>query len=208
MEIVRERFRLTGMMKRDAAPTRIDVIDFATTAVALAGEEPATDYVRLAAELAQDAPDASGTTTLPGASSALVRWQATGESRTGADGAAVPWLHLHAETLVPLVCQRCLAPVDMELVADRWFRFAPDEETAAIEDEMADEDVLVATRDFDLRGLIEDELLMEIPITPRHDVCPEPVRLSAVDASFDEGGGNGERANPFAVLGSLRPRKA
>lgn len=193
-------------MKRDAAPARLDVIDFASNAAMLAGEEPLAGYPRLAAEMeatvesappAADAPDASAPPT--------VRWQAAGERRIGASGAAEPWLHLQAEAVLPLVCQRCLSTVDTELQVDRWFRFAPDEATAALEDEDSEEDVLVVARDFDLRELIEDELLMDIPITPRHDVCPQPVRLSAVDPAFEEE--EGERVNPFAVLGNLRPRK-
>ena len=39
-----------------------------------------------------------------------------------------------------------------------------------------------------------------------HDVCPQPVQLSAVDPAFEEE--EGERANPFAVLGNLRPPKS
>jgi uncharacterized protein len=203
-------------MKRDAAPARLDVIDFAATAVALAGEEPIAAYPRLAAELAApdpQAPDAGALAEPPVAHEPheqhgpLVRWEIVGEGRPGATGATVPWLHLSAQAVVPLVCQRCLAPVDTALQVDRWFRFAPDEATAAQEDDASEEDVLVAARDFDLRGLIEDELLMEIPITPRHEVCPEPVRLSAADAAFDAGD-EGERANPFAVLEKLRPRKS
>lgn len=197
-------------MKRDAAPARLDVIDFAGNAAMLAGEEPLTGYPRLAAEMeateastspVSDAPDTSDASGPP-----TVRWQATGERRTGATGAAEPWLHLQADAVLPLVCQRCLSTVDTELQVDRWFRFAPDEATAELEDENSEEDVLVAARDFDLRELIEDELLMDIPITPRHDVCPQPVQLSAVDPAFEEE--EGERANPFAVLGNLRPPKS
>jgi uncharacterized protein len=62
--------------------------------------------------------------------------------------------------------------------------------------------VLVAARDFDLHALIEDELLMALPATPRHGVCPEPVRLSAVDPDFDAA--QNERPHPFAALGQLK----
>ncbi|MBB3179437.1 YceD family protein [Variovorax sp. Sphag1AA] len=114
-------------------------------------------------------------------------------------------MHLTAHALVPLVCQRCLAPVDVALDVARWFRFVADETIAAAEDEEAEEDVLVASRDFDLHGLIEDELLMEIPVTPRHEVCPEPARLSAIDPDFDAG--EEAKPNPFAVLKQLRSGK-
>lgn len=190
--IVRERFRL-ATMSREFTPGRLDVNRFAEAAATLSGEEPVQAYSRLGAELAGPAADSR------------VRWEAVGTERNGHAEAAVPWLHLSASSTVPLVCQRCLTPVDVELKVDRWFRFVADEGTAAVEDEESEEDVLVASRDFDLHALIEDELLMEIPVTPRHEHCPEPVKLSAVDPEFDAA--EAARPNPFAVLGTLRSDK-
>ena len=157
---------------------------FAEAAATVSGDEPLQTYRRLCAEVAALSPDAS------------VRWQAEGAHRDGPDGTPVPWLHLQAQTTVPLVCQRCLAPVEVGLKVDRWFRFAADEATAAAEDEDSDEDVLVSSRDFDLQALIEDELLMEIPVT---------VQLSAADPDFEAA--EASRPNPFSVLGALRSRK-
>jgi uncharacterized protein len=191
--IVRERFRLARMTK-EFAPGRLDVVGFAAAAASLSGDEALARFGRLVAELA----------TPP--EGRTVRWTARGEERSGAQGEAVPWLHLEAETLLPLSCQRCLAPVEVGLLVDRWFRFAPDEATAALEDETADEDVLALSRDFDLYGLIEDELLMEIPITPRHEQCPQATPMSAADPAFEAA--DAARPNPFAVLGELRKRKA
>ncbi|MDT4829542.1 Large ribosomal RNA subunit accumulation protein YceD [compost metagenome] len=180
-------------MKREFAPERLNVPAFTAAAATLDGADPVPGFARLVAELATPATDA------------VVRWEATGEERPGADGKATPWLHLDVEATVPLVCQRCLSPVDTELFVDRWFRFVADEATAEAQDEESDEDLLVISRDFDLRGLIEDELLMEIPVMPVHDVCPTPVRLSSSDDDFQAA--EEAKPNPFAVLGALRPRK-
>jgi len=180
-------------MKTEFAPQRLDVAAFAETAATLAGSTGLQDFPRLSAETTGATPDAA------------VTWEARGEQRPGATGTPVPWLHLAAEATAPLVCQRCLAPVATQLVVDRWFRFAPDEETAALEDEASEEDVLALSRDFDLQALLEDELLMEVPVTPRHEICPDPPRLSAIDADFEAT--EEAKPNPFAVLGTLRPRK-
>ena len=94
------------------------------------------------------------------------------------------WLHLRAQTVLPLTCQRCLGPVDTAFAVERSFRFVPDEEMAAAQDEQSEEDVLALSRSFDLVELVEDELLMEMPLAPRHEVCPEPVKLSAADPGF------------------------
>ncbi|MEJ7686840.1 MAG: DUF177 domain-containing protein [Variovorax sp.] len=174
------------------APDRMDVSSFAQEASNLSGNEPIPAWPRLSAELVDPAPDAS------------VHWEAAGVARPGSSGAQEPWLHLRAGTRVPLVCQRCLSPVEIDLQVDRWFRFAADEATAAAEDEESEEDVLVSSREFDLHALIEDELLMEVPVTPRHVVCPQPVQLSAFDPDFEAA--EAAKPNPFAVLRTLRSR--
>jgi uncharacterized protein len=88
---------------------------------------------------------------------------------------------------------------------NRSFRFVPDEATAAAEDDEAEEDLLALSRSFDLVELVEDELLMELPVAPRHDVCPEPVKMSAADTDFDAAAP--EKENPFALLGRLKVGK-
>jgi len=180
-------------MKREFTPARLDVAAFAEADARLSGQGSLDEYARLAAE-AVEADD-------PGA----VAWEAAGEQRQGAAGRAEPWLHLHAEAALPLICQRCLAPVRTHLEVDRWFRFAPDEDTAAVLDEESEEDVLVLSREFDLPGLVEDELLMALPITPRHETCPQDVPLSVADPDFEAA--DKERVNPFAALAKLRPGK-
>lgn len=180
-------------MKREFSPDRLDVNSFAAEGAELHAEDLVSGYRRLAAELASPAVDAA------------VTWEAIGEQRSGASGGSAPWLHLSADAVVPLVCQRCLTPVQIDLHVDRWFRFVADEATAEAEDDGSEEDLLVAARDFDLRSLIEDELLMEIPVTPVHQVCPVPVQLSAQDDDF--GASEANKPNPFAALGALRSRK-
>lgn len=192
-------------MSRDFSPERLDVAAFAEAAESLSANEALQTYGRLLAEAIAPVDSADLEASSSAQSGVMVHWEALGEERVGASGAATPWLHVQADVLLPMVCQRCLAAVDMPLEVDRWFRFVADEATAEIEDEDADEDVLVASREFDLRALIEDELLMAIPVTPRHDVCPDPVSLSVKDEGFDLA--EEARPNPFAVLGALRPQK-
>ena len=181
-------------MKREFVPERLNVADFAQAGAQLSGTEPLAHFKRLAAEAVEPVQGQA------------VAWSASGEQRQDAGGRAEPWMHLVASTVVPLTCQRCLAPVPTPIEVDRWFRFTSDEETAAALDEELEEDVLVASHDFDLLSLVEDELLMELPITPRHDVCPQEVPLSAQDPDFDAA--DKERANPFAALAKLRSDKS
>jgi uncharacterized protein len=180
-------------MKREFAPERLNVAEFAQAGGRLSGAEPLARFERLAAEAVESVEGRQ------------VEWRAEGEERHDASGRAEPWMHLQASAELPLTCQRCLTPVRTRVDVDRWFRFVADEETAATLDEELEEDVLVASRDFDLPGLVEDELLMELPITPRHEVCPQDVPLSTKDPDFDAA--EKERANPFSALAKLRSGK-
>lgn len=180
-------------MAKDYDPRRLDVRRFAEEGAELTGEDGLKRYHRLSAE------------TQPGAADRPVTWQARGEMLNPRHVHPQVWLHLDATAHLPLVCQRCLAPVDVLLSVHRSFRFVPDEATAAAEDDEAEEDLLALSHSFDVVELVEDELLMELPVAPMHDVCPEPVKMSAEDADFDAAGG--ERENPFAVLGRLKADK-
>ena len=106
--------------------------------------------------------------------------------------------------MVPMTCQRCLTTVELPLQVDRWFRFVADEATAEAQDEDVEEDLLVTSRDFDLYALVEDELLMELPVVPRHGVCPDPVKMQAEDADFEAA--EAAKPNPFAALAGLQKK--
>lgn len=146
----------------------------------------------------------------------LVRWRAQAQWRErlaptlAADlkGVSKPepelWLHLWAQAQVPQTCQRCLSPFAQAVEVDRWFRFMSDESAIAQEDDDSEEDLLVFEPRFDLRALIEDELIMGLPLVPMHDSCPQPLKTSTGD--FDEGAQTDERPNPFAVLAALKKK--
>jgi uncharacterized protein len=180
-------------MPKEFDPRRLDVRRFAEEAATLAGVTPAGELPRLQGEL-----QAPGT-------SCEVRWTARGELRNPRHVQPQVWLHLRAEAELPLVCQRCLQPVAVRVELDRPFRFVADESTAAAQDDEADEDVLVASRDFDLLDLVEDEMLMGLPLAPRHEECPVPVRMAAADPAYHLA--EAERRHPFAVLDQLKPGK-
>jgi uncharacterized protein len=51
--------------------------------------------------------------------------------------------------------------------------------------------------------LVEDELILEGPYVPRHEVCPETLDL---DAQAEEQAGREEPLSPFAVLSQLKTK--
>ncbi len=98
-------------------------------------------------------------------------------------------------------CQRCLSPVLTSVRAQQSFRFVADEATAAALDDEAEEDILVISRDFDALALVEDELILSLPLVPLHDMCPELLPTTAVDPEFEMAA---EKPHPFAVLAGLK----
>jgi uncharacterized protein len=174
------------MTRRTFDPRRLDVAGFAETGERLEGGLDADALPRLAASTLapSDAPRPP------------VAWQAVGELRPVAGGAPEVGLHLEASTVVTLECQRCLQPMREPLHVDRWFRFAATEDEAARLDEDAEDDVLVLSRTFDLQELLEDELILSLPLVPRHEVCPEPLPAPENDEAAAE--------SPFAALAALR----
>ena len=188
-------FSYTRYMSKDFSATRLDVRAFAQAGGHLEGEAPLSAFKRLAA----DALAVEG-------EQFMVRWEADGElvEQTGGNGHV--WLHVSAEVELPMTCQRCLTEAHIPLYVNRSFRFVADEATAELEDDDSDEDLLALSREFDLLALIEDELLMDVPVVPRHEECPVPVKLESSDADFEQA--NEQKENPFAVLQSFNVGKS
>lgn len=185
-------------MKSSPDPECLDVKALARAGQTLSGRTPVSHRERLQAERA---PTEAGYEPAP---EPHIDWSIRGEWRERLGAAAQCWLHVQAQLTLPLVCQRCLGPVGVPLEVNRPFRFVADEATAEREDESAEEDVLVLSPQFDVLELIDDELLMALPLVPRHEPeCPSPVQLTVQDPAFDDGGAQG-RPHPFAVLARLK----
>ena len=177
------------MSSRGFDPTRLDVGAFAAEGGELEGRWPLAGFGRLCEAAAAESP--------PTAADEVV-WQARGERVALRGGQHETWLHLGAQTEIALQCQRCLAPVEAVLAIERKFLFVQGEDAAAQIDADRDDDVLAMTRALDLRELVEDELLLALPLVPLHEACPAPLSVAT-----DEGAAH-ERPNPFAALAALK----
>lgn len=181
-------------MKTESLVPRIDVKSLAQSAGVISGCTAVSEYERLMHETQGVGGDR------------LMSWTARGEMPADATGVGQLWLHLTAEVVMPLVCQRCLGPVDVTVSIDRSFRFVETEAQAEIEDEASEEDVLALSAEFSLADLLEDEVLMSLPAVPRHEECPVAVTLEVVDPGFEVA--SAEKVNPFAVLVKMKNVKA
>src|SRR5665647_376334 len=88
-------------MKQESPPTHLDVKAFAHAASTIAGHDLLSKYERLMQEVQGLGADH------------LLNWSAQGELRADEAGAEQIWLHLTVDVSLPLMCQRCLGPVDI-----------------------------------------------------------------------------------------------
>lgn len=131
-------------------------------------------------------------------------WTATFGMRKSSTLQEQAGLELSIHLGLPLVCQRCLGEFEHVIDVSQAFRFVADEATAQVEDDASEEDLLVLSRAFDLAELIEDEVIMSLPVLPRHAQCPRPLVSTTKDADFDQAP---TKESPFAALEQLKSRK-
>ena len=184
------------MTERAADPRRLDLRRFARDGGVLRGAWSQDRFERLAASLMPPLADVPAP---------AVQWSAQGHQRAVQGADAEIWLHIQADTVVRLECQRCLQPLNAALQVVRNLRFVAGEDEAARLDEESEDDVLVLVARLDLFELLEDELILALPLVPRHDTCPQPLDLSPAIATpvADE-----TRPNPFAALATWRVKPA
>jgi len=105
-----------------------------------------------------------------------------------------PMLQLTVSGQVQLACQRCLEAVPFELDVDSLLEVIP-EGAEMSQDELEDDtrDFLPVVRELVVADFVEDEIILSLPVAPRHERCGFP---GAADA--------GERLNPFAALDGLK----
>ncbi|MDR2636863.1 MAG: YceD family protein [Zoogloeaceae bacterium] len=171
------------MSEWNASSAKLDVWRFAREGGFLEGRVPLAALTRLADLLAGEA----GTVAF------------RLEGARGERGQAR--LRLVVSGTLPLVCQRCLAPLPeilaidslLELVAAEAAEGEPSQEE--LEDDSLDFLPVPSDGRMALIDLIEDEILLALPVVPRHADCSPPVSAAAQTPP-----------HPFAALSLLKRR--
>lgn len=116
-------------------------------------------------------------------------------------GEVVFW-QLNTTGVLWQTCQRCLDPVAVSLAVDSELALLEDENHVALLDEGTEIiliDELTDDNKLWLLSMIEDELLVDLPLAPKHDDCE-----MAVTEVGELPEAVAEKENPFAVLASLK----
>jgi uncharacterized protein len=105
-----------------------------------------------------------------------------------------PSLAVRAHGGATMNCQRCLGPLEVPIAVDATLELAASRDAA----EAADDDVdrVIAARHMDVAELVEDELLLALPMVAAHAECGWPAN------------DDGPKPSPFAALAGLRKGSA
>lgn len=169
----------TAPMSRPGDPL-LDAESLATAGSVIEREFRVADFARLADRLARS----EGTAT---ARLALAR----------IEGVAAGKLSIRATA--ELTCQRCLAPVRRELESESRLAFVPSDEMPVPAEHEA---VACDPHRLDLAALVEDELLLALPLIARHaegEACALPLGTAAQEVKDEPA----PTRRPFAGLKDL-----
>ena len=132
----------------------IDGLEFARAAARLQGAWPVAEFLRLHDALRSTA----GTLHY--------------ELRGVPEERGRPVLRLKVDGALQLTCQRCLGALEFPLRFEVALRLAATQEEMDAEPLDAEgPESIVAGKDMRVQGLVEDEVLLAMPIAPRHETC-------------------------------------
>jgi uncharacterized protein len=169
---------------------RIDVFELARTGASVQQTLAPAQLARLAPTLAGIAGE--------------IHFEFTG----GIDERGRPAALLDLHATLPLRCDLCGRELRFTCDHQQRFFFVPTErELDAVPIDVEADEALLGSSAFDLAALVEDELILQLPISPRHPQCvPEVHETGSAARGGDEepGGQAADRPHPFAALARLR----
>lgn len=167
-------------MSRTLVGLVVDTLEFAREGRSVSGVVPVSSMPRML--------------ELVGASDAVLECELQGRREDGRN-----WLSLSIRGQFDLICQRCLGPMPFALKTDNELQvIAPGEPwpDEALEDGAIGlgADAIAAETAQAVADLIEEEVLLALPVVPKHEKgCEPPARSDDKLA-----------ASPFAVLATLK----
>lgn len=109
-----------------------------------------------------------------------------------------------AKVNVSLTCQRCGKPFEYSVhIKNKFSPVKNDTQAEALPEEYEPQE-LNEFGEVDLLAMVEDEIILSLPIAPVHEM--KHCEVSEVDMVFGELPEEDEKPNPFAVLASLKKK--
>lgn len=114
----------------------------------------------------------------------------------GVDKQGIHFLDVSLAGECSLRCQRCLSGFDYAIRFQTRLLLRDQASLDALDDDAEEFDSILADTHLDVLELLEEEILLSLPIAPRHELGACRVK--------DGENGPGEERNPFAVLAGLK----
>jgi uncharacterized protein len=124
------------------------------------------------------------------------------EVEFGVDALGVRYVEVRAEADLPLLCQRTLERFLYPVRINQRLGLITDESQEAALPEGVEPLLLDASGELNPAGLVEDELILAVPVVP---IDPASAEIEAVWP--DEAEEEDEKPNPFAALAALKEQK-
>ncbi len=173
-------------MHKENLPAKVDPFRFAENAISLHGKLLIKNMQRLCASLASD----------------------SGEVEVGiefgVDGQGIHYLRFHLEAQLVLQCQRCMESFIYGIIDDFVVGVVHTEEEAGRLPARYDP-VVIKDGFLVIQDVVEDELMVSLPIVPMHDPKECHVTLPLVANSTSELAV--EKESPFKVIEILQSKR-
>ncbi|MDE2122033.1 MAG: DUF177 domain-containing protein [Betaproteobacteria bacterium] len=182
--------KMPGTPSDAGLPRRLNLKEFAQRGRELQGDVAVGALPRLAASLHGEASRLA---------ELRVHWELRGMLRNGASGQAQLLVRLHVRGELPMLCQRCLQTSWHRLDDAVTLRLVDQEPELDGEELESDEEAFCALHPVDVAELVEDQLILALPLVPMHENCPQQLPARAGPRELEPA-----PASPFAVLAGLR----
>lgn len=168
-------------MHKENLPQKVDPFRFAENAIHLQGTLPIKKMERLCTSLSSNEGDVAI------------------EIEFGVDEQGIRFVKGNLTTHLTLQCQRCMQAFDYGIIADFKSGIVRTGEEA---DKLPTsyDPLVVAESMLNISEMIEEELIVSLPIVPMHKPDDCKIRLPLVSSSTQES----DAENPFRVIESLR----
>ena len=156
----------------------IDSLDFARNGQQIRGELPIVEMLRLTDVLSN--PQGMLIYTVQG----------------GVDSQEISWLGVNVTGICQLQCQRCLGAMEYEVKLVTRLLLRDQAALDALDDDEAEFDSVLADKHLDVVSLLEEEILLSLPIAPKHEfgACQAAKSQSPTE----------DETHPFAALAKLK----
>lgn len=167
-------------------PKEIDPFRFAQSGLRFSGQIPLSSMRRLADLLVND----DGMVEV--------------EMHFDIDETGLPYMEGQFQTSIQLICERCMSPMTLQMNISALLGIIRHERKVEGLAEQYEPWIIDDVRHVDPAQMVEDELILALPIVPKHDYAclSDDVWQSGEQESEAE-----KPASPFAVLAALKAKK-